>query len=92
MAAALLGAYWVLINTALERDTGGSVLPGGVGGLAAVGDHPLTERLSFIWQLFLPRMPWMTDLIAGYPAHDVWSPGAARAVRVARLRLRGLDL
>lgn len=74
-AGGLMALYWVLISTVLERSSGGSVLPGGVSGLAAVGDHPFTERLSYMWQLFLPRLPGMTDLLPGFPAHDIWSPG-----------------
>ena len=38
------------------------------------GSHPLTERLSYIWQLFLPRLPFQADLIEGFPLRDVWVP------------------
>ena len=35
----------------------------------------LAGRLSYEWQFYLPRLPFMTDLQPGYPALDVWFRG-----------------
>jgi 4-amino-4-deoxy-L-arabinose transferase-like glycosyltransferase len=33
------------------------------------------EELSYIWQLFLPRVPWQTDLFGFWPPADLWLRG-----------------
>jgi hypothetical protein len=71
--AGVLAAYLVVTHTVLERASGGSGLPGAPSGLVAVGSHPLTERLSYMWQLFLPRLPFMTDQFPGFPLKDLWN-------------------
>ncbi|HVW18011.1 MAG TPA: DUF2142 domain-containing protein [Solirubrobacteraceae bacterium] len=34
--------------------------------------HGLGTKLTFMWELFLPRLPGMTDHQPGYPLRDVW--------------------
>jgi hypothetical protein len=54
--------------------------PGGAGGLIAAGGvissvvHAPTLFLSYLWQSFLPPLPFMTDLFSGYtwPAYDTY--------------------
>jgi len=41
---------------------------------AHVGTN-LGELLSYGWQLYLPRLPFMTDLIRGVPLRDDWIDG-----------------
>ncbi len=36
----------------------------------------LAEFASYTWQLYLPRLPFMTDLLAGVPLRDSWFQGA----------------
>jgi hypothetical protein len=69
IAAAVGALYLLLTNTILERTANAAVtevVPG--------REHPFTERLSYIWQLFMPRLPGQHDLILGFPLHDLWSP------------------
>jgi len=68
-AAAVAGLYFLITSTVLERTAEAAVQEIGPGG----GD-PLTQRLSYIWQLFLPRLPFQVDLIAGFPLKDIWLP------------------
>lgn len=35
----------------------------------------LAGRLSYEWQFYLPPLPFMTDLQAGYPLYDEWFQG-----------------
>jgi 4-amino-4-deoxy-L-arabinose transferase-like glycosyltransferase len=44
-------------------------------GHAAVVSSSLTKEISFILQLFLPRLPMLTDLIPGVPIQGVWING-----------------
>jgi hypothetical protein len=67
-AAAAVGAFYLLLtHTVLERTAAAAeVVP--------EGEHGWFERLSYMWQLFLPRLPFQTDLIDGFPLHDLWAP------------------
>ena len=44
---------------------------------AATGASPatLTGQLSYFWQLYLPRLPFLQDLIPGVPVRDLWGDG-----------------
>ena len=33
------------------------------------------EMLSYIWQLYLPRLPFMNDLLPEFPAYNLWFVG-----------------
>ena len=35
----------------------------------------LAEQASYLWQLFLPRAPNLTDILPGVPAYDLWFRG-----------------
>jgi hypothetical protein len=35
----------------------------------------VSAAASYTWQLFLPRMPWMNDLLGGLPVHNIWFEG-----------------
>lgn len=67
IGAAALGLYVLITTTVLERTAQAAGLP--------PGEHALPERLSYILQLFFPRLPFQLDLIEGYPLRDVWLPG-----------------
>jgi 4-amino-4-deoxy-L-arabinose transferase-like glycosyltransferase len=75
--AALPVVAYVLVNS-LAWDRG---LWGGAGAAAAGGGtgagHPaqLREFVSYLWQFYLPRLPFMTDLQAGIPLYNVWFEG-----------------
>ena len=45
---------------------------GGGGDVAAIG---LTEQLSYTWQLYLPRLPFMVDQFGQYPLYGTWFKG-----------------
>ena len=74
-AAAVL-AIRAAVVSALEGPT--AVAAGGIGGAGVGGtiDHVLDEPttfLSYTWQMFLPRLPFMTDLhVNKWPAFDVF--------------------
>ncbi|MBA3263346.1 MAG: DUF2142 domain-containing protein [Thermoleophilaceae bacterium] len=54
------------IEAAATTATGG---PAGVPGIG------LTEQLSYSWQLYLPRLPFMSDQFAYFPPYEVWFRG-----------------
>lgn len=77
-AAAVLGIRAAVVS-ALQGPT--AVVAGGVGGATVSGtidrvlDAPDTF-LSYTWQMFLPRLPFMTDLhVQKWPAFDVFIEG-----------------
>src|SRR6185436_16256899 len=48
--------------------------PGGGGIADAVLHHP-GSFLSYTWQVFLPRLPFMTNLVGTWPAFDIYIIG-----------------
>jgi hypothetical protein len=43
---------------------------------ATAGHLPtISEQLSFLWQEYLPRLPFMTDLLPGLPLWNLWFKG-----------------
>jgi hypothetical protein len=42
---------------------------------AAGRSAQLSEFASYLWQFYLPRLPFMTDLQAGLPLYNVWLKG-----------------
>jgi len=54
------------IETAAVTATGG---PAGVPGIG------LSEKLSYTWQLYLPRLPFMTDQFVNFPPYTTWFKG-----------------
>lgn len=76
VAAAPLAAYALMSVTLWDRALipGGPALGTGVGaGAAAAGGA--RDELSFIWQLFLPRAPWLSDQFPGEPLRTIWLNG-----------------
>ena len=73
--AAPLLVYGVLGATVWDRPVLDRV--GGVTGSGAAGGRPwqLVEQLSYLWQLYLPRLPFMTDLHPRTPLYDLWYKG-----------------
>ena len=78
-AAAAVLAIRAAVVSALEAPSG--VAPGGFAGATAGGtisralDDPGTF-ISYTWQMFLPRLPFMTDLhVQKWPAFDVFIEG-----------------
>jgi hypothetical protein len=75
IAAAPVVAY-VLVNSQVWGRglwSGG----GGNGGVGTGSGRPaqLTEFVSYLWQFYLPRLPFMTDQQAGIPLYNVWLKG-----------------
>jgi 4-amino-4-deoxy-L-arabinose transferase-like glycosyltransferase len=73
--AAPMGTYLVLAHTVWHRGlyTGAS----GFVSAPGVGGQPFswTKYLSFTWQLAMPRLPSMTDLLPGTPIRDTFLYG-----------------
>jgi hypothetical protein len=73
VAAALL---WTLVAPVFDRDT--LTTPGGAAPLASngVGGSALSNPagyVSYVWQVFFPRLPFMTDLHPqAWPAMDIY--------------------
>jgi 4-amino-4-deoxy-L-arabinose transferase-like glycosyltransferase len=74
-AAVPLGTYFVLTATVWSRDLypGKGFVTTGAGGSGRI--FSWTEYLSFTWQLMLPRLGFMTDLIPGVPIRDTFLSG-----------------
>lgn len=45
---------------------------GGPAGAPGIG---LTEQLSYTWQLYLPKLPFMNDQFVNFPPYGVWFKG-----------------
>lgn len=72
-AAVPVIGYVVLNETVWDRP-----LWSGVPGTdAATGGRPaqLREFLSYVWQFYLPRLPFMVELQSGLPVFNVWFKG-----------------
>ena len=78
VAAAPVAVYVVLNSTVWHRTIIGS---GDVAGTqpGLIAQSPLSSDLhteaSYIWQLFLPRLPFMDNQIVGTPLYGIWSRG-----------------
>jgi hypothetical protein len=70
-----LSVLWSLLSPEFGRSVyatpdGGA--PGSQPALAGSGRNPLAY-LSYVWQVFLPRLPFMTDLhLQAWPAYDIY--------------------
>ena len=74
VAAAPLVLYAVL-NVAVWHRAGG-VTGGGLSN-ATKGPVPLSESLSYIWQLYLPKLPFVhTSYFPGWPLGYLWLDGS----------------
>ena len=74
--ALALGLALVVSYVLLNRFAWGrGALPGGVG-LPSTGarQHSFREEVSYVWQLFLPRL-WLRPQFNAYPMWDLWFVG-----------------
>lgn len=75
VAAVPVLAYVIVNQTIWDRGlwSGGGVATTGT----ARSAHPaqLSEFASYVWQFYLPRLPFMHDLQAGLPVYNVWAKG-----------------
>jgi 4-amino-4-deoxy-L-arabinose transferase-like glycosyltransferase len=78
VAVAVQGA-WALLASSLGSKpfttAGGSAGPGLTGTVERMLEH-LSTFASYVWQFFLPRLPFMADLqVQAWPAYDVYLVG-----------------
>jgi predicted membrane protein DUF2142 len=74
-AGAVPVVIYVVLNAAVwDRSLWSSGVPGRETGTAG---HPaeLTGYLGYLWQFYLPRLPFMADQQAGLPLYNVWFEG-----------------
>jgi hypothetical protein len=54
----------------------GLTTPGQISGTVGTSAHGTPrEAISYVWQLFLPRLPFMLDQVPGFGLHDIWFHG-----------------
>jgi 4-amino-4-deoxy-L-arabinose transferase-like glycosyltransferase len=73
VVAAPIAIYVLLCATVWDRPVWG-----GAGGVSSTGQgKPANNRemLSYIWQFYLPRLPFMHDQQGAYPLWEVWFKG-----------------
>lgn len=62
-------ATWYALDAAVfgrsPRDTAGNLAEGS-------GPTSLLSQLSYLWQFYLPQLPFMGDKFPGYPRYPVW--------------------
>jgi hypothetical protein len=76
--AAGVAAIPVLIYVGLNATVWDRPLWSGGGTISATASgkaSSLREFASYLWQFYLPRAPFMTDLQANFPVRDVWLDG-----------------
>jgi hypothetical protein len=73
VAAAPVLVYLVLNQTVWDR----SLWTGGGTAAATAAGKPVALRqfVSYLWQFYLPRLPFMSDEQAGWPLYNVWFTG-----------------
>lgn len=64
-----LVAYGVL-NVSVWQREGGATAGGVATAVAGTDTISLRERLSYIWQLVFPRLPWLTDQFEHFPLRE----------------------
>jgi 4-amino-4-deoxy-L-arabinose transferase-like glycosyltransferase len=68
-------ALYALVNVAVWNRAGGAT-GGGAGAVSGVhAGIGLGQRLSYIWQEALPRLPFMHDQLPGYAPWTIWFKG-----------------
>jgi 4-amino-4-deoxy-L-arabinose transferase-like glycosyltransferase len=73
-AGAMLGAVtaaWFAVDT-LVFDRSLATATGGLASDAIAQAATVRGQLSYLWQFFLPPLPFMTDTFSGYPDYPVW--------------------
>jgi hypothetical protein len=66
-----LAVYFVLGHTLWHRPPIDRISAATGGGSPAT----LSGQFSYLWQLYLPRLPFMNDLIPGFPLRRLWGDG-----------------
>jgi 4-amino-4-deoxy-L-arabinose transferase-like glycosyltransferase len=75
LAAARLGIFAIdRLVTPVSVPGQGEAGLAGASGVLSTAIHSPTLFLSYLWQTFLPRLPFMTDFFSGYswPAYDTY--------------------
>ena len=70
-ALALTLGTWIVIARGLDRTAAANVSAG----VGAASGTDVRELLSYVWQYYLPRLPFQKPSVAhdiGYPAYRVW--------------------
>jgi 4-amino-4-deoxy-L-arabinose transferase-like glycosyltransferase len=67
-------ALYALLNTSVWH-RGGATAGGVTGTTVAAGAISIRERLVYVWQEALPRLPFMHDALPGYPPWNLWFHG-----------------
>jgi 4-amino-4-deoxy-L-arabinose transferase-like glycosyltransferase len=70
-----VAAYLALNSVAWGRSGGVTAGVSGATVAAGTGVISLKERLDYIWQLALPRLPFMHAEFAGFPPWQIWFKG-----------------
>jgi 4-amino-4-deoxy-L-arabinose transferase-like glycosyltransferase len=76
LALAMPVGIWLGIARALDRAAVNKV-PGTGGGAAAVGGPPPVNLFDYLWQFYLPKLPFQGNVAAipKLPAFDIWIKG-----------------
>jgi 4-amino-4-deoxy-L-arabinose transferase-like glycosyltransferase len=76
-AAAIPILLYIVLNSAVWDRGLFFAGPGVESGQHAEHTEPasLADRLSYIWQFYLPRLPSMTPQFHGYPLREIWFEG-----------------
>jgi hypothetical protein len=67
-----LAVYGVLGATVLDRPLFDRVNVVTAGATAGARPFLLSEQISYLWQEYLPRLPFMTDLMPGVQPYHLW--------------------
>jgi 4-amino-4-deoxy-L-arabinose transferase-like glycosyltransferase len=72
-ALAVPVVLWITFTqNALQGDANPTATTGSVQAVEGVN---LNKEVSYVWQFYLPRLPFMNDLFGGYPLWDVYFQG-----------------
>jgi 4-amino-4-deoxy-L-arabinose transferase-like glycosyltransferase len=82
VAAVPVLVYMVVNSTVWDRGLflgAGNALPvaGGAAPHVSYGAHTISGFASYVWQFYLPRLPWMTQVpdFTYYPLYHIWLDG-----------------
>jgi 4-amino-4-deoxy-L-arabinose transferase-like glycosyltransferase len=78
LAAAIVAApvaLYALLNVAVWDRSGGATGGGVTTATVATGAISLKQRLDYIWQEALPRLPFMHDELPGFAPWTIWFKG-----------------
>jgi 4-amino-4-deoxy-L-arabinose transferase-like glycosyltransferase len=69
--AAFAVVFWVAVTSSLHGTATGA---GTTGGVKASG-FDLAHQINYVWQTYLPQLPFQNDLFEGYPLWNVYFQG-----------------